>query len=180
MNPALADDIVGTLTAYEQLHGPPSGRADFLRSGIDAGRPLTNRKDVPIHVTCGVIARHPDGRVLQIHHRALDRWLFPGGHLEPDDASLTAAALRELAEETGLTTANDHANVRPVPIDIDIHAIPANPRKGEPDHYHADFRYVVQVTDDAIHLQTDEVTAWRWADPSQIDNPRLTERLQSL
>ncbi|WP_406403626.1 NUDIX domain-containing protein [Streptomyces sp. NBC_00879] len=44
----------------------------------------------------------PTGRVLHIKHRALNRWLLPGGHLEPDDTSLLAAAQRELTEETGI------------------------------------------------------------------------------
>ncbi|MEU8404124.1 NUDIX domain-containing protein [Nonomuraea sp. NPDC048892] len=43
-----------------------------------------------------------------IHHRALDRWLLPGGHVEPDDHSLYGAALRELEEET----AHWHADFR--------------------------------------------------------------------
>jgi 8-oxo-dGTP pyrophosphatase MutT (NUDIX family) len=176
----LTADVAATLAAYEARYGSPTGRVDLLRAALDAGRSVTSRKDLPIHVTCGVVVRDPDGRILQIRHRALDRWLLPGGHLEPGDDRLISAARREAFEETGLVTGDaGSAEVRPVPVDIDIHPIPASAGKGEPGHHHADFRYVVQAVDGAIRLQADEVSDWRWADPTQIDNPRLAERLGS-
>jgi len=179
MNPALTSDVADTLAAYVAQRGAPNGRADFLYAALDADRSVTSRKDLPVHLTCGAIIRHPDGRVLQIRHRALDLWLFPGGHLEPEDESLITAALREANEETGLKTRATEA--RPVPIDIDVHAVPANDAKSEPEHHHADFRYVVELVDDGtVDLQADEVTDWRWIDPNRIDNARLAERLAGL
>lgn len=41
------------------------------------------------------------GRVLLHHHAKLDRWLPPGGHIEPDELPDEAAA-REVLEETGV------------------------------------------------------------------------------
>jgi ADP-ribose pyrophosphatase YjhB (NUDIX family) len=41
------------------------------------------------------------GRVLLHYHRKLDRWLPPGGHIEPNELP-DDAALREVAEETGV------------------------------------------------------------------------------
>jgi 8-oxo-dGTP pyrophosphatase MutT (NUDIX family) len=179
MTPALNSEISTVLDDYEQRHGTPSGPVELLREALAEERSVSNRKDFPVHVTCGVIAINPDGRVLQIHHRALDRWLFPGGHLETDDATLLDAAQRELTEETGLTI-NPTGHVAPTVIDIDIHQIPANANKSEPAHHHADFRYLVGVTDTDVRLQEDEVTAWRWTHPDELDNSILAKRIAGV
>jgi 8-oxo-dGTP pyrophosphatase MutT (NUDIX family) len=76
-----------------------------------------------------------------VEHKALGKWLFPGGHLEDEDETLMRAALRELAEETGIDPALV-TPVSPVPLHIDVHPIPANPAKDEPDHQHFDFRFL--------------------------------------
>jgi len=44
------------------------------------------------------------GRVLLHHHRRLDRWLPPGGHIEPGELP-DEAAVREVWEETGVRAA---------------------------------------------------------------------------
>ena len=41
-------------------------------------------------------------RVLLVHHARLDRWLLPGGHVEPEDGCVEDAARREVIEETGV------------------------------------------------------------------------------
>jgi 8-oxo-dGTP pyrophosphatase MutT (NUDIX family) len=52
-------------------------------------------------VAAGALVVSPGGRTLLIHHAEEDRWCFPKGHVEPGE-SAASAALREIAEETGL------------------------------------------------------------------------------
>jgi 8-oxo-dGTP pyrophosphatase MutT (NUDIX family) len=109
-----------------------------------------SRATMPGHLTGSAIVLSNDRKsLLLIHHRKLNRWLQPGGHLEPNETPLQAAH-REVAEEAGL----DGLELLPaitadpaIPLDIDIHLIPANSKKSEPAHLHHDFRYVMVVPD---------------------------------
>jgi 8-oxo-dGTP pyrophosphatase MutT (NUDIX family) len=87
--------------------------------------------------------------LLLIHHKALDRWLQPGGHAD-GDPDLRAVARREVPEETGLA---EIELVTPQPFDLDIHPIPE--RKGVPAHLHYDVRSLFEADSDAV-LQGDE------------------------
>lgn len=172
----MADHIHATLNAYLDLH--PEDKPDLgpVLDLLDTGADLTSRKEFRGHATAGAILTNADGRILHIHHLALSRWLLPGGHLETQDTSLQEAALRELAEETGIPT----DAVTPVgdqPIDIDIHPIPANDAKGEPDHRHVDFRFLFHTTADVRQLQTDEVTDAAWREIDTLNDSTLRRRI---
>ena len=89
----------------------------------------------PGHLTASGIVLSADARdILLIFHRRLERWLQPGGHVEPEDADLPAAAEREVVEETGVAL-----DPRPprIVVGVDVHEIP--PREpDEPPHVHVD------------------------------------------
>lgn len=151
-----------------------------LLAELEGTSDLTSRATLPGHVTSGAAVVDGRGRVLLIRHRVLGRWLLPGGHLDPGDETLSAAALRELREETGV----DRCDVPgQLPLDIDVHAIPANPAKGEPAHWHADFRYAFRAEPGhgRITPQLEEVSDFAWLPPNRLDaSPRLAARLAAL
>ncbi|MEV6036057.1 NUDIX hydrolase [Nonomuraea sp. NPDC052116] len=176
------DEIRGVLARYLDTHPDRAPDVSRLTHALQPGRDLTSRKTFPLHVTCSAACIDDTGRVLMIHHRALDRWLLPGGHVEPGDISLYGAALRELEEETGIPW--QHAVSPPahdiIPVDIDVHEIPANPAKGERAHSHADLRFAFWAKDTEIVIQPEEVTAFAWRPAAELPTPRLAASVSRI
>ncbi len=111
------------------------------------------------HITGSAIVARADGSAfLLVHHRRLDRWLQPGGHVEAGDGSVFETARREAREETGVA-ALDASFGRRV-LDVDVHAIPA--RSGRPAHVHYDIRYLLTTSGDAVMPQEEEVRGAVW------------------
>lgn len=142
---------------------PPAvvGRAlELVESGDSTNR---NRFD-PGHFTASGFVVSPDGSsLLLIHHRRLQRWLQPGGHIDPEDVSPIAAAAREVLEETGIATEPILEGL----IDLDIHPIPA--RAPEPSHEHFDLRFAFRALDADV-VADEEVNDAAWVPWSQIES----------
>lgn len=96
-------------------------------------------------------------RVLLHHHPRLDRWMQFGGHVDPGDADVLAAARRELAEEAGLT---DAPLLGAGIFDLDVHDIPATPREAA--HLHFDVRFAFEADLGGAPPDSPEALALRW------------------
>lgn len=155
------DHIRTILAAYADAYPDDKDALSPVFAALDRDDDPTSRTTSPLHVTAGAVLVDDDGDVLLIHHNATGKWLTPGGHLETDDTELMGAALRELAEETGLS-AGVHL-VGETPVHVDVHPIPENPAKGEPAHAHADFRFLFRATgDQGTTIQEEEVSGAEW------------------
>jgi 8-oxo-dGTP pyrophosphatase MutT (NUDIX family) len=113
----------------------------------------------PDHITGSALLLNKAGdQILMNHHASLDKWLNFGGHADGDE-DILSVAIRETMEESGITA------FKPISsdiIDIDIHTIPANPKKNEPEHQHFDIRYVMQMTDEQIPVLSSESKDLQW------------------
>lgn len=134
---------------------------DYLQL-LAEGRHGFTRERLQGHFTGSAWLVSGDGRrTLLTHHRKLDRWLQPGGHAD-GDADLSAVALREAEEESGLTG----LVLEPVIFDLDRHWIP---ERGEvPGHWHHDVRFVVRAAGSERFSVSDESHALAWRDITEV------------
>lgn len=168
------------LALYLQRFPDEQSRLQALHTQLDedAGDPLS-RANMRGHITTSALVLDADlSHLLLIHHRVIGRWLQPGGHYEPGQ-DLWGSALREVAEETGVTELSAHPVWGQVlPLDIDSHPIAANPKKGEGAHWHHDYAYLVIAPRDErlLNPQLTEVhgVAWRpIAELGDSEEPRF-------
>ncbi|MFI0717751.1 NUDIX domain-containing protein [Streptomyces sp. NPDC021224] len=127
------------------------------------------------------------GKVLLVHHNGFDKWVPPGGHIEPGE-SFAGTAVREFKEETGLLVeaisihpsihpADDNATPEPVPFYVDIEregfAVPAL----------AQFFYVRRrngTEEQAVRAQLEEVHGAGWFGPEDLDRLPTFAQVRSL
>lgn len=107
-------------TARREIDLAPAGPflEDFVELFGLQGADSLRRDGGAHHVTASCLVVDPDTEsVLLNHHRKAGLWGQFGGHLEPEDLSLHAAARREAEEESGLQL----LHVSPAPVDLHVH-----------------------------------------------------------
>jgi len=126
--------------------------------------PFSRKQFTPGHITCTGLVVAPDReRLLLVHHRRLNRWLLPGGHVEPEDEFAWDSARREVIEETSAELVADAA---PMLAGMDVHGIPA--RGEEPYHLHHDLIFAFRAADDRV-LCSPESRELAWCMPGEFD-----------
>ena len=131
------------------------------------------RNLLPGHITgSGIVIQNQE--ILLIHHRYIKEWFQPGGHVDPNELPLQTA-IRELEEETGWTTTPSSLHPLEIPLDIDVHLIPANPIKGEPEHLHIDFAYLLEPIAEGTASDPETVA---WFALEDCTAPRLSRCIQ--
>ncbi len=129
----------------------------------------------PDHLTAGALVLDATGgRVLLNLHLKARRWFAFGGHLEPEDATLAAAAIREATEESGLPD----LDLDPVPVHLSLHTVdfcnPLGPVR------HLDVRFLARVGATSQPVVSDESLDLRWfpVDDLPTDEPDMLDLIR--
>lgn len=158
-----------TIPAFEALHrdatavlagwNPPDGQQAQMREEYLAflsEHPDGMAKACRIgHLTASALVMDVDRtRVLLTLHPKVGRWLQLGGHCEPEDDSLVAAARREAVEESGIA----EVAIVGEPLRLDRHPVPCAGGRSE----HLDVQYLGLVASNAREVISDESDDLRW------------------
>lgn len=129
----------------------------------DSPEPFSRHTFTPGHITCtGAVLNPARDKLLLVHHKRLNRWLLPGGHVEREDAGPEASARREVLEETGAQLAAGAG----ILLNLDVHAIP--PKKSEPLHLHHDLIWGLQAVAEEL-VCSEESRAVLWCGLDEFD-----------
>lgn len=111
-----------------------------------------------------------DAKVLLVHHKKLNAWVCPGGHIELDEDP-EIAAHREIKEETGLQikilgnrppTVHQHARPLISPRFMDIHDFNET-------HQHIGMYYFAQPVSGEVILEASAHFDIRWFSKNEVD-----------
>jgi 8-oxo-dGTP pyrophosphatase MutT (NUDIX family) len=147
--------FLSDLDAYSAADDTEQTALTRIREFVARSPDAFSRSNPEGHITASAVVADPRAPAfLLVWHRKLGRWLQPGGHLEEDDASVFAAAIREAREETGI-----EAFAHPIGdriLDVDVHPIPAH--GPDPAHFHFDIRFLLTPAEPAPSNRAD--AAW--------------------
>lgn len=157
------------LISFAAIHSSFKSVCDEILSSKNPYSRSTRRG----HITAsGLVIK--DGKVLLIFHPYIKQWFQPGGHIDEGEEPIQAA-IREVFEETGMVCESPNGLLNP--IDIDLHEIPANPKKAEGSHLHIDLLFALKVV---LEDDSPEDIQKAWVPIDQITTPRIQRALQKL
>jgi 8-oxo-dGTP pyrophosphatase MutT (NUDIX family) len=179
----LAVDLRSVLEGW----AAPTPEQDLLRRAylrhLDAHPDAVLKAGPPAHFTASCIVL--DGRgemVLLTHHKRANAWFQFGGHLEPGDTGLHAAAAREAREESGI------GSLVPLgqPVALDRHTLVGDFGRCRE---HLDVRFAALAPEGASPATSEESHDVRWwpvaelpafAEPALVAHVRLAQLALAL
>jgi len=171
---SLHDDAVRLLTAWTAPDADQDALRERYRAHLAAHPDGVWKGGPPEHLTASCLVLDPSGtRTLLVHHARGGFWVQPGGHCEPTDATVAAAAAREAREELGVAGLAVH----PVPVQLDRHELSAAFGRCRA---HLDVRFLAVAPAGAVPLRSAESHAVGWADVDDLPPTAVPDLVRAL
>lgn len=168
----LLDDVRGYHAFDEREEAMRERLAAFLET---FGARAFDRALEPGHVTASAWILDPSrSQTVLLHHRKLERWLQPGGHVD-GDPDVRRSALREAREESGLRTLRF---ITGAIYDLDVHRIPV--RGSEPAHDHYDVRFALEADPREPLVRNAESHDVRWIALTNLEGYAIDDSVRRL
>ena len=156
--------LLSTLKAYRTAFEEEKKSLADLIVFVEQNSDCFERSNLKGHITGSAWLLSPDEqKVLLTHHKKLNRWLQPGGHSD-GDPDTRRVALREAVEESGIAQIDF---VQTDIFDVDVHIIPENKSKNEPEHKHYDVRFLLKAATEDFIVSA-ESHALKWASKNEL------------
>ena len=139
----IKEDIKKYVPCNEQEARDKAVILSFLEKNPDAFL----RSNPVAHMTASAwVVNHDRTKVLMVYHKIYDSWSWTGGHADGEE-NLLAVALREVTEETGVSS------VTPVSDDIfslEILTVDGHEKHGSyvPSHLHMNVTYLLEADEE--------------------------------
>lgn len=150
----------------------PIAFASLSRRILNSENPFSRSNQLGHITVSGLVIK--DDSALLIFHPYIKDWFQPGGHIDDGEDPIDAV-IREVYEETGVVC--ERIAKYADPIDIDLHEIAANPKKGEGLHLHIDLLFLLKAIEEN---KSPEGIEKAWVPVDQITSPRIKRALQKL
>lgn len=175
-------DLYKALNEYKPKDSNELENLEKIKKFLKDNDNCFSRTNLKGHITAGALVIDKDCNILLNHHKILNIWIHFGGHSDGDMDSLNVAK-REVMEESGI---EDIYDMDGKIFDIDVHVIPENKSKDEPEHYHYDIRFLFIAKEKNFKV-SNESNALRWVSMQEakelITNPatiRMIEKAYSI
>ena len=154
-------NLLAKLNAYHPWNAQEVCDLAELRRRLEQGESLYHRSNLSAHLTASAWVTSPDRRqILMAHHNLYSSWAWLGGHAD-GEKDLLAVALREVAEESGLTAE---------PVSEEIFSLEILPVSGHekhgiyvPSHLHLNVTFLLEANPSMpVRSKPDENSRVAW------------------
>ncbi len=118
-------------------------------------------------------------KVLLIHHKKLDMWLPPGGHIDENELPCEAA-IREFKEETGLDIELIGEEEKVGKVKRLVHPHHIQLEDIEKGHQHIDLVYLAKLKDQnqSFIIKKDEVKNIKWFSEEELESDEISDEVR--